>query len=152
MGFFLGSSLETKCPSDSPCYYEGPQRRIMRTLFWRVWQVLHVAFLKSDSQSHPSEKTWFPYCSFTSTHCLVSQVPSPVPQPPWPLALQKDQTHLTLKPLSPFSDRVYSCAGKLQKFKLHIVIWTCVKMPFISINPYKDFSLNSLISGLPSRL
>lgn len=43
--------------------------------------MLHIVFLKSDSQSRPSEKTWFPDCSFVSTHPLVSQVPSPVPEP-----------------------------------------------------------------------
>lgn len=82
--------------------------------------MLHVALSNVDSQSHPSEKTWFPNCSFTSTHRLVFQVPSPVLRPPWPLALQKDQTHLISKPLSLFLDCVYSWAGKLQNSYLDL--------------------------------
>lgn len=108
----------------------------MRTLSWGVWRELHAAFLGSDSQPHPSEKMWFPDCSLLLLHRLMSQVPSPVPQPA--LTLCFTETHLISKPLSPFLDSIYSGAGRLQKSKLHIVIWTCVKMPFMPANQHQS--------------
>lgn len=73
--YFLDSVQKHICHYDTPCY-EGPQKRIVRTLSWTVWRVFHVIFLKSESKSHPSEKL----CGSLTVHLLVSQVPSLVLQ------------------------------------------------------------------------
>lgn len=92
--------------------------------FSRMWQLI------------PSfrENTWLPDCAFTCSHLLVSQVLSPGPRSALTRGFAETSNSLDFKVSLSSLGLCLFIAGQLQKSKLHIVIWTRIKMLFMPPN------------------
>lgn len=140
--FAWRAPLRNRSVTMTPCW-EGPQRKIVRTLSWKVWWVLHVTFLKCDCPSTPS-------------HLLVSQVLSPGPRPVLTLGFAGASDPLDCKAsLSSLGLCLFvgwATAG-VQTSHSHLDLYENASYATqLDISPHRDFCQNSPINGLPAGL